>query len=236
MNRKQLMVDSHRVDGSTCKPTTRKPATSNQPAFALLLLAGTLLLLALAFLSQSALAATPITTCAELQNIRGNLGGGYYLANDIDCSGFDYGDVIVGAKDCYYGQAREGRAFVYHGSSSELPTSSSWSAESDQEAARFGCSVATAGDVNEGGCEDVIAGADEWRQITGDMPQARYGHRMVNLAGNAYIFGGLALLSARCPLANDIWKYSPDEDVWEEELPNDPPEGKIAYMRVRIRG
>ena len=82
------MVDSYKdiVDGSTCKPSTRKPATSNQPAFALLLLAGTLLLLALAFLPQPVLAATPITTCTELQNIRNNLGGDYYLANDIDCS------------------------------------------------------------------------------------------------------------------------------------------------------
>jgi hypothetical protein len=52
------MVDSYKdiVDGSTCKPSTRKPATSNQPAFALLLLAGALLLLALAFLPQPALA------------------------------------------------------------------------------------------------------------------------------------------------------------------------------------
>jgi uncharacterized repeat protein (TIGR01451 family) len=75
------------VDGSTCKPSTRKPATSSHPAFALLLLAGTLLLLALAFLPQPALAATPITTCTELQNIRNGLAGDYYLANDIDCSG-----------------------------------------------------------------------------------------------------------------------------------------------------
>ena len=40
----------------------------------------------LAFLSQPALAQTPITTCTELQNIRNNLAGDYYLANDIDCS------------------------------------------------------------------------------------------------------------------------------------------------------
>ncbi|MCD4816173.1 MAG: hypothetical protein K8R06_07210, partial [Methanosarcinales archaeon] len=39
-----------------------------------------------------AMAATPITTCADLQNIRNNLAGDYYLANDINCSGFDYGD------------------------------------------------------------------------------------------------------------------------------------------------
>jgi len=85
-NRKQLMVDRYIVDGSTCKPSTRKSATSNHPAYALFLLAGTLLLLALAFLPQLALAATPITNCTELQNIRNNLSGDYYLANDIDCS------------------------------------------------------------------------------------------------------------------------------------------------------
>ena len=59
---------------------------SGKAAFALLL-AGTLLL-ALAFLPQPALAQTAVTTCAELQNIKDNLGGNYYLANDIDCSGF----------------------------------------------------------------------------------------------------------------------------------------------------
>ena len=48
-----------------------------------ILLAATL---PLAFLSPPALAATPITTCTELQNIRNNLAGDYYLANDIDCS------------------------------------------------------------------------------------------------------------------------------------------------------
>jgi hypothetical protein len=37
-----------------------------------------------------ALAATAITNCTELQNIRNNLSDDYYLANDINCSGFDY--------------------------------------------------------------------------------------------------------------------------------------------------
>ena len=37
-----------------------------------------------------AMAATPITNCTELQDIRNDLNGDYYLANDIDCSGFDY--------------------------------------------------------------------------------------------------------------------------------------------------
>lgn len=34
----------------------------------------------------SASAATPITTCTELQNIKNSLSGDYYLDNDIDCS------------------------------------------------------------------------------------------------------------------------------------------------------
>jgi hypothetical protein len=37
-------------------------------------------------LPQPALAATPITNCTELQNIRNNSGADYYLANDINCS------------------------------------------------------------------------------------------------------------------------------------------------------
>ena len=51
-----------------------------------LLLTG-MLLLALALLPPAVLAATPVTTCHELQDIRNNLTGDYYLANDINCSG-----------------------------------------------------------------------------------------------------------------------------------------------------
>jgi len=50
----------------------------------LLVMAATLLL---ALLPQPALADTAITTCTELQNIRDNLAGNYYLGNDIDCTG-----------------------------------------------------------------------------------------------------------------------------------------------------
>ena len=54
-----------------------------------LLLAGVLLL---AFSPPPALAQTAIATCEELQNMKDDLTGDYYLANDINCSGFDYGD------------------------------------------------------------------------------------------------------------------------------------------------
>jgi hypothetical protein len=62
----------------------------------------------------------------------------------------------------------EGRTYVYHGSAGGLVTSPAWTAESDQEDAWFGHSVATAGDVNSDGFSDVIIGAD-WYANGEDM-------------------------------------------------------------------
>jgi uncharacterized repeat protein (TIGR01451 family) len=68
------------------KPSTKKPANHQPGAGALALLLAVAATLLLALLPPAALAATPITTCTELQNIRNNLAGDYYLANDINCS------------------------------------------------------------------------------------------------------------------------------------------------------
>jgi hypothetical protein len=74
-------------------------------------------------------------------------------------NGDGFSDVIVGAGDFDNGENNEGRAFVYHGSAAGLATSAAWTAESDQDNAGFGNSVATAGDVNGDGFSDVIVGA-----------------------------------------------------------------------------
>ena len=79
-------------------------------------------------------------------------------AGDVDGDG--YSDVIVGAEKYDNGESDEGRAFVYLGSPSGLAASPSWTAESDQENAYFGTSVATAGDVNGDGYSDIIVGAN----------------------------------------------------------------------------
>ncbi len=78
-------------------------------------------------------------------------------AGDVNGSGYD--DVIVGAPDYSNGQTGEGAAFVYHGSAAGLNQTPNWMVESNKEYAAFGTSVATAGDVNGDGFDDIIIGA-----------------------------------------------------------------------------
>ncbi len=86
-----------------------------------------------------------------------NFGYSVSTAGDVNSDG--YSDIIVGAYNYDNGQTDEGRAFVYHGSSSGLSTSQNWSAEGDQVNAFYGFSVSTAGDVNGDGYSDIIVGA-----------------------------------------------------------------------------
>jgi len=78
-------------------------------------------------------------------------------AGDIDADG--YGDLIIGAPGYSDGQYSEGRAYVFFGSSLGLSSSPGWTYESDVAQARFGNSVASAGDVDGNGFGDVIIGA-----------------------------------------------------------------------------
>ena len=84
---------------------------------------------------------------------------GFSVAAAGDVNGDGYGDVIVGAPLYSNGQTNEGRAYLYLGSASGLSTTPAWTFESDQTNARLGFSVASAGDVNGDGYDDVIVGA-----------------------------------------------------------------------------
>ncbi len=84
---------------------------------------------------------------------------GFSVATAGDVNGDGYSDIIVGAAYYDNGETDEGKAFVYHGSASGLSANPAWTAEADQADAEFGCSVATAGDVNGDGFSDVIVGA-----------------------------------------------------------------------------
>ncbi|GMU87432.1 MAG: hypothetical protein AMXMBFR48_26730 [Ignavibacteriales bacterium] len=104
---------------------------------------------------------------------------GYSVSTAGDINGDGYGDVIVGAYFFDNGQTNEGSAFVYHGSASGLSTSANWTAESNQELANLGYSVAIAGDVNGDGYSDVIVGAYNY-----DNDQSN--------EGRAYVYHGSA--------------------------------------------
>jgi hypothetical protein len=120
-------------------------------------------------------AATPVWT-AESDQANANFGFPVATAGDVNGDG--YSDVIVGAQKYDNGQTDEGRAFVYLGSPSGPAASPVWTAEGDQADARFGRSVATAGDVNGDGYSDVIVGAELY-----DNDETNEGRAYVYLGG-----------------------------------------------------
>jgi hypothetical protein len=83
---------------------------------------------------------------------------GYSVAAAGDVNGDGYGDVIVGAPG-YGGGYGPGKAYLFPGSSGGLSTTPVWSDTGELTPDRFGYSVASAGDVNGDGYDDVIVGA-----------------------------------------------------------------------------
>jgi len=99
---------------------------------------------------------------APAWSVEGNLWYADYgisVATAGDVNGDGFSDVIIGARFASNGQLAEGLAFLYMGSASGLAVGHQWMAESDQDSANFAYSVATAGDVNNDGFDDVLIGA-----------------------------------------------------------------------------
>jgi hypothetical protein len=133
------------------------------------------------------------TWYAEGNGLANSFGRAVATAGDVNGDGF--ADVIIGATEYANGENSEGGAFVYHGGGGGLgvigsPANADWHAEGDEEFARLGTSVATAGDLNGDGFADVIAGAP--------------GHSTpLNNQGRAYVWlGGPAGLGADGTPAN----------------------------------
>jgi hypothetical protein len=97
-----------------------------------------------------------------------------------DVNGDGYGDVIIGADRNDDGGNNAGKAYVYLGSAPGLSTTASWTAAGEVAYGYFGKSVASAGDVDGDGYDDVIVGA--------------YGNNGGGSdAGKAYVYQNLGL-------------------------------------------
>lgn len=99
---------------------------------------------------------TSINWSTEGNQVSASYGASADSAGDVNGDGYD--DVIVGANNFSNGQAGEGKAFVYHGSSTGLSTSASWTYENNIASSYLGSSVAGAGDINNDGYDDVLVG------------------------------------------------------------------------------
>lgn len=84
---------------------------------------------------------------------------GWAVASAGDVNGDGYGDLIVGARYFDNGNANEGAAFVYQGSSIGLTSTAASMIESNQGDAWLGFAVSSAGDVNGDGYSDILVGS-----------------------------------------------------------------------------
>ena len=105
---------------------------------------------------------------------------GYSVASAGDVNGDGYSDVLIGAFAWDGGHQDEGRATLYLGSPVGLDSAPSWFAEADQFEARFGVSVASAGDVNSDGYGDILVGSYLY-----DGPELNEGRVFVYLGGSS---------------------------------------------------
>ena len=79
-------------------------------------------------------------------------------AGDVNNDGFD--DVIIGAPQYRDGNTYKGKAYIYLGGSS-MGGAAFWTCLGESQGDIYGCSVASAGDVNNDGFDDVIVGAKD---------------------------------------------------------------------------
>ncbi|MFN8177215.1 MAG: FG-GAP-like repeat-containing protein [bacterium] len=105
------------------------------------------------------LSPTPSWT-AESDQVLAFFGTSVAAAGDVNGDG--YADVIVGAPSWDGALSNEGAAFLYLGGPAGLSPTPAWMREGHQAACAFGGAVASAGDVNGDGYDDILVGARGW--------------------------------------------------------------------------
>lgn len=86
---------------------------------------------------------------------------GFSVAAAGDVNGDGYADFAAGAPFAESGssEANEGRVTVWYGGTTGVSSDPAWNAESNFLGAQLGCTIATAGDVNADGYDDLAATA-----------------------------------------------------------------------------
>lgn len=116
-----------------------------------------------------------------LQSNQVNAFFGYSVSTAGDVNGDGFSDLLIGAQnwESVAAEAQEGAVFVFHGSATGIGTVPNTVLESNVTLTYMGFSVACAGDINNDGFSDIIAGAP-------------YANFPSSLEGAAYVFLGSA--------------------------------------------
>lgn len=93
-----------------------------------------------------------------------NFGFSVHTAGDVDGDGF--GDLLVGAFSEDDSLVDEGAAYLFRGTATGTSLTHAWRYHSGQEGAGAGISLATAGDINGDGYDDVAVAVPFWDTAT----------------------------------------------------------------------
>ncbi|MGG7660908.1 FG-GAP-like repeat-containing protein [Dyadobacter sp. BHUBP1] len=91
-----------------------------------------------------------------------NQGDGWFgtaVASAGDVNGDGYSDILIGCYTFDNGQKDEGHVFVYHGGAEGIGKKDALTITNGKPNAQMGLSIASAGDVNADGYDDVVVGA-----------------------------------------------------------------------------
>ncbi len=108
---------------------------------------------------------------AEGEQEESRFGEAVSTAGDVNGDGYD--DVIVGSSAYSEVEAYEGKVYLYYGSPSGLSTTPDWVAEGKHHDLYLGRVLATAGDVNGDGYDDIAIGGPGHISISPDLYQVR---------------------------------------------------------------
>ncbi|MCF6235306.1 MAG: FG-GAP-like repeat-containing protein [Gammaproteobacteria bacterium] len=140
--------------------------------------------------SASGLAATPAWTMDGGQ-VRAYFGRAIASAGDVNGDGF--ADILIGAPGYDTADVDAGRVYLYLGSATGPSVSPDWIGEGDRVRAGYGNAVASAGDINSDGYDDILLGASKYDSGGTDV-------------GRVYLFHG----STSGPAAAADWTSSGD--------------------------